>query len=52
MTSSIVEQIAEARERVDAGVPKALAARDLGVSRQMLYAALNGSGKYAAFVGV
>ena len=43
-----LDQIAQARERVDAGVPKALVARDLGVSRQTLYAALNGSGKYAA----
>ncbi|WP_241980482.1 recombinase family protein [Cryobacterium sp. Hh11] len=41
------QQIAVARERIDAGVPKALVARDLGVSRQTLYAALNGSGKYA-----
>ena len=47
-----LEQITEARDRVEAGVPKALVARDLGVSRQTLYAALNGSGKYAAFVAV
>ncbi|TFD23821.1 recombinase family protein [Cryobacterium sp. TMT2-23] len=47
-----LEQIAEARERVEAGVPKALVARDLGVSRQTLYAALNGSGKYAALTGI
>ena len=46
-----LEQITEARKRVDAGVPKALVARDLGVSRQTLYAALNGSGKYAALAG-
>ncbi|MEB0267705.1 recombinase family protein [Cryobacterium sp. 10I5] len=43
----VPEQIAEARERVGAGVPKALVARDLGVSRQTLYAALSGSGKYS-----
>lgn len=41
------EQIAEARQRADSGVPKARVARDLGVSRQTLYAALRGSGKYA-----
>ena len=40
-------QIQLARERIDQGVPKAKVARDLGVSRQTLYAALNGSGKYA-----
>ncbi|TFC39592.1 recombinase family protein [Cryobacterium sp. TMT2-42-4] len=47
-----LEQITEARERVEAGVPKALVARDLGVSRQTLYAALNSSGLYATLVGV
>ena len=47
-----LEQIAGARVRVDAGIPKALVARDLGVSRQTLYAALNGSGKYAALARV
>lgn len=41
------EQIAEARQRSDSGVPKARVARDLGVSRQTLYAALSGTGKYA-----
>ena len=41
------EQIQVARERIAQGVPKAKVARDLGVSRQTLYAALNGSGKYA-----
>ena len=41
------EQIQLARERIDQDVPKAKVARDLGVSRQTLYAALNGSGKYA-----
>ncbi|MFQ4149987.1 recombinase family protein [Arthrobacter sp. LAPM80] len=43
------EQIQLARERIAQGVPKAKVARDLGVSRQTLYAALNGSGKYADF---
>lgn len=41
------EQVEAARQRVAADVPKAKVARDLGVSRQTLYAALNGSGKYA-----
>ena len=41
------EQIQLARQRIAQGVPKAKVARDLGVSRQTLYAALNGSGKYA-----
>lgn len=41
------EQIAEARERIDAGVPKAAVARQLGVSRQTLYTALSGGGVYA-----
>lgn len=41
------EQIEAARERVAADVPKAVVARDLGVSRSTLYAALNGTGKYA-----
>lgn len=41
------EQIQLARTRISQGVPKAKVARDLGVSRQTLYAALNGSGKYA-----
>ncbi len=41
------EQIAHARKRVEASVPKAKVARDLGVSRQTLYAALSGTGKYA-----
>ena len=42
-----LEQIQLASERIAQGVPKAKVARDLGVSRQTLYAALNGSGKYA-----
>lgn len=41
------EQIALARRRVADGVAKARVARDLGVSRQTLYAALEGTGKYA-----
>lgn len=35
------EQVAQVRERVAAGVPKAAVARDLGVSRQTVYAALS-----------
>lgn len=42
------EQITQTRESIDMGVPKAVVARDLGVSRSTLYAALNGTGKYAA----
>src|SRR5699024_1244785 len=38
------EQIAEARERVEAGVAHARGARALGVCRTTLYAALSGSG--------
>lgn len=34
------EKVALARERIGAGVPKAVVARDLGVSRQTLYVAL------------
>ncbi|WP_346057716.1 recombinase family protein [Leucobacter alluvii] len=45
------EQIAQARQRADSGVPKAKVARDLGVSRQTLYAALSGTGKYAELAG-
>lgn len=40
-------QIEQARARVNEGVPKAAVARELDVSRQTLYAALNGEGKYA-----
>ena len=36
------EQVTEARQRVDQGIPKAVVARDLGVSRQTLYTALSG----------
>lgn len=35
------EQVAEARQRVSDGIPKARVARDLGVSRQTLYTALS-----------
>lgn len=45
------EQIEAARERIDAGVPKAAVARDVGVSRQTLNTALAGSGSYAAVSG-
>lgn len=40
------EQIEAARERIGAGVPKTVVARDLGVSRQTLYTALAGDGVY------
>lgn len=46
-----VDQVENARQRVASGVAKARVARDLGVSRQTLYAALSGSGKYAGLVG-
>jgi len=46
-----VEQIAAARERIAGGVPKAVVARDLDVSRATLYAALAGSGRYARAQG-
>lgn len=42
------EQVAEARERVGLGVPKAQVARELGVSRTTLYNALDGKGAYAS----
>ena len=41
------EQIQQSRQGIAQGMPKAKVARDLGVSRQTLYAALNGSRKYA-----
>lgn len=41
------EQIEDAKRRVAEGVTKARVARDLGVSRQTLYEALNGTGVYA-----
>lgn len=40
------EQVAEARRRVAAKVPKSVIARDLGVSRRTLYNALDGKGVY------
>lgn len=40
------EQVAEVRQLVGAGIPKARIARDLGVSRQTLYTALAGKGRY------
>ncbi|MCK1802967.1 MULTISPECIES: recombinase family protein [unclassified Brevibacterium] len=41
------EQIEQARERVTLGVAKAKIARELGVTRQTLHAALTGRGRYA-----
>ena len=41
------EGIAQARSRIEQGVPKARVARDLGVSRQTLHSALEGRGTYA-----
>lgn len=41
------EQVAQARQRVADGVPKAKVARELSCSRQSLYAALGGTGAYA-----
>ncbi|WP_022924890.1 recombinase family protein [Serinicoccus marinus] len=41
------EQIASARERRDSGVPLSRIARDLGVARTTLHAALAGAGAYA-----
>lgn len=41
------EQIDNARQRIDQHVPKAVIARELGVSRATLYAALAGTGRYA-----
>jgi DNA invertase Pin-like site-specific DNA recombinase len=38
------DRVQQAREAVAAGIPKAKVARDLGVSRQTLYSALNASG--------
>ena len=40
------DQIAQARQRVEEGVSKARIARDLGVARTTLYAALAGTGRY------
>lgn len=41
------DQVSEARDRVTEGVPVARVARELQVSRQTLYAALKGQGRYA-----
>lgn len=40
------EQVTQARQQVAVGVPKAHIARELGCSRQTLYTALKGKGKY------
>lgn len=40
------QQIEQAKEQVELGVPKAKIARELGVSRQTLYDALAGRGRY------
>lgn len=40
------EQIEEARQRVETGVPVVRVAREAGVSRQTLYDALGGRGAY------
>ena len=42
------EQVRDARKRVEAGVPKAKVARELGVSRTTLYHALAGQGIYGS----
>lgn len=44
------KQVQAARERVEGGVPKAQVARDFGVSRQTLYDALAGRGRYADLI--
>ncbi|GAB2479605.1 hypothetical protein GCM10027030_12210 [Luteococcus sediminum] len=41
------EQIEQARQRVETGVPVAKVARDAGVSRQTLYDALSARNAYA-----
>ena len=41
------DQITTARQRIADSVPKAVIARDLNVSRQTLYAALAGQGRYS-----
>lgn len=45
--SLTAEQIKQARQDAEGGVTKARIARDLGVSRQTLYEALNSTGVYA-----
>lgn len=42
------EQITEAHGMVEAGIPKAKIARDLGCSRRVLYDALSGRGAYSS----
>lgn len=44
-----VEQVLAAEARANAGVPKAVIARDVGVSRQTLHTALTRSGRYAGY---
>lgn len=46
------DEVQEARQRVSEGVPKARVARELGVARSTLYAALEGSGRYGDGEGV
>lgn len=41
------EQIEQARQRVEAGVPVARVAREAGVSRQTLYDTVKGRGAYS-----
>lgn len=43
------DQIRQARGQVELGVPKAKIARELGVSRQTLYDALAGRGRYSDY---
>ncbi len=45
------EQIDEAREKIELGVPKTQVAREFGVSRTTLYNALEGKGIYADSAG-
>lgn len=44
------EQVEQANASIAQGIPKAAVARELGVSRQTLYTALNGKGKYSKAV--
>ncbi len=46
------DQIEQARRRITDGVTKARVARDLGVSRQTLYTALAGQGRYRQRSGI
>lgn len=43
------KQVSQAHQQVAAGVPKARIARELSCSRQTLYTALKGEGKYADY---